>query len=147
MFGKKANNSSATSTVPPELRPYFTSHPWLVKLRARLGPVLPVLIALIFAVVIISGALWVRAHRSMPAQGIATRHQQTQTQKTTQPQQSQNTTNGHATSQASSAHTETPASGSLLDTGPGSVPVLATITMTIVGVVIYHIGQRRQARQ
>lgn len=172
IFGKKANQQSESSDVPPELRPYYGTPSMGTRLRRASLFVLPVLAAIVLIVALIAGGLWIRHRMEQDDSSVATSQSsqsqnQTQQPTTTDNTQSDNSSDSQSQSSAPStdatsnstspssgvtqtpdatSQTTTPASD-LTNTGPDDGVYVLAFAAAVTATALAYIRQLKLARR
>lgn len=144
LFGRKANQQSTKSDVPPELQPYFDGKSFPARVRRVLSSAAPLIISLIIIAGIIAGGVWLLRNRSANTKN----EQQTTTQTQTTLRQGSPTQITPSPSPAGSTpeSTTTPtasAESAIPNTGPGEMAFITAALATVFGMAIYYIRQIR----
>lgn len=175
LFGRRANQQSNMTDVPPELQPYYRQETAGARARRLALTVVPILVVLLLIGGAIWGLVWLNRHKA-PTPHPSSNSQTAQNNQPQSPNSSSqgnqnqggsssgsnqsgsspgpsSSTQSQGSSGSSSANTpgssgaQKPAGGAIPSTGPSAGALTLAAMTTVGGAAAYHVRQVRRVRR
>ena len=159
LFGRKANQSPTSATVPPELKPYYDGPSLGSRLRRAVLLVLPIIAAAALIAALIFGGVWLKHRRDSEQASKSSQSAQQATQGApsesgSSSTQGQNQSTGNQTNdnpsssseQSDNTQSQAAQPSTTPNTGPGSDIVILAVTTGAAATLLAYMWQLKTLR-